>query len=105
MFFYTCSSTFYMIGAMKIVPRYFTVATCKQAIPARTKGGKVIIIEMVRGSAQGDRKISEMEDIQNVFMLHINGVEQGINEWKRIFSDAGLSDDYKIMPVLAPYSE
>lgn len=94
-----------MIGAMKIVPRYFTVATCKQAIPARTKGGKVIIIEMVRGSAQGDRKISEMEDIQNVFMLHINGVEQGINEWKRIFSDAGLSDDYKIMPVLAPYSE
>ncbi|KAG2558713.1 hypothetical protein PVAP13_8NG345900 [Panicum virgatum] len=77
---------------------------CKQAIPARTKGGKVIIIEMVRGSAQGDRKISEMEDIQNVFMLHINGVERGINEWKRIFSDAGFSDDYKIMPVLGPYS-
>ncbi|KAF8690635.1 hypothetical protein HU200_041006 [Digitaria exilis] len=61
---------------------------CKQAIPTRSKGGKVIIIEMMRGSAQGDRKIREMEDIKNVFMLHINGVERGINEWKRIFSDS-----------------
>ncbi|CAL5032803.1 unnamed protein product [Urochloa decumbens] len=77
---------------------------CKQAIPARNAGGKVIIIEMVRGSAQGDRRISEMEDIQNVFMLHISGVERGVNEWKKIFSDAGFSDDYKIMPVLGPFS-
>jgi len=77
---------------------------CKQAIPAKSDGGKVIIIEMVRGSAQGDSKISEMEAIQNMFMLHINGVERGINEWKKIFSDAGFSDDYKIMPVLGPYS-
>ncbi|KAF8731705.1 hypothetical protein HU200_015635 [Digitaria exilis] len=77
---------------------------CKQAIPARTKGGKVIIIEMMRGSAHGDRKIREMEDIQNVFMLHINGVERGIHDWKRIFSDAGFSDDCKIIPVLGPYS-
>ena len=59
---------------------------------------------MVRGSAQGDSKISEMEAIQNMFVLHINGVERGINEWKKIFSDAGFSDDYKIMPVLGPYS-
>ncbi|CAL5032781.1 unnamed protein product [Urochloa decumbens] len=77
---------------------------CKQAIPARNAGGKVIIIEMVRGSAQGDRKISEMEDIQNMFMLHISGVERGVNEWQKIFSDAGFSDDYKIMPVLGPFS-
>ncbi|WVZ83668.1 hypothetical protein U9M48_030794 [Paspalum notatum var. saurae] len=77
---------------------------CKEAIPARNEGGKVIIIDMVRGSAQEDRKISEMEAIQNMFMLCINGVERDMHEWKKIFSDAGFSDDYKIMPVLGPYS-
>lgn len=77
---------------------------CKQAIPSRTAGGKVIIIEMVRGSSQGDSKINEMEVIRNMFMLCINGVERDINEWKKIFSDAGFSDDYKIMPVLGPFS-
>jgi hypothetical protein len=59
---------------------------------------------MVRGSSQGDSKINEMEVIRNMFMLCINGVERDINEWKKIFSDAGFSDDYKIMPVLGPFS-
>ncbi|KAF7005793.1 hypothetical protein CFC21_020893 [Triticum aestivum] len=77
---------------------------CKEAIPARNAGGKVIIIDMVRGSANGDRKINEMEAIQNSFMMYITGVEQDEIEWKRIFSDAGFSDDYKILPVLGPYS-
>ncbi|VAH40430.1 unnamed protein product [Triticum turgidum subsp. durum] len=77
---------------------------CKEAIPARNAGGKVIIIDMVRGSANGDRKINEMEAIQNSFMMYITGVERDEIEWKRIFSDAGFSDDYKILPVLGPYS-
>jgi len=64
----------------------------------------VIIIEMVRGSSQGDSKINEMEVIRNMFMLSINGVERDINEWKNILSDAGFSDDCKIMPVLGPFS-
>ncbi|XP_073365590.1 acetylserotonin O-methyltransferase 1-like [Aegilops tauschii subsp. strangulata] len=76
----------------------------KQAIPARNAGGKVIIIDMVRGSALGVRKISEMEATQNVFMMYIFGVEQDESEWKRIFSDAGFNDNYKIMPILGPYS-
>ncbi|KAI4968722.1 hypothetical protein ZWY2020_046052 [Hordeum vulgare] len=77
---------------------------CKEAIPARNAGGKVIIIDMVRGSANGDRKINEMEAIQNLFMMYITGIERNEIEWKRIFSDAGFSDDYKILPVLGPYS-
>ncbi|VAH24748.1 unnamed protein product [Triticum turgidum subsp. durum] len=77
---------------------------CKEAIPARNAGGKVIIIDMVRGSANGDKKISEMEAIQNLFTMYITGVERDEIEWKRIFSDAGFSDDYKILPVLGPYS-
>uniref|UniRef100_A0ACD5WJX2 Uncharacterized protein n=1 Tax=Avena sativa TaxID=4498 RepID=A0ACD5WJX2_AVESA len=77
---------------------------CKEAIPARNAGGKVIIIDMVRGLAHDEKKITEMEAIQNLFMMYINGVERNESEWKGIFSDAGFSDDYKIMPVLGPYS-
>ncbi|KAL6651998.1 hypothetical protein ACP70R_010923 [Stipagrostis hirtigluma subsp. patula] len=77
---------------------------CKEAIPARNAGGKVIIVDMVIGSSPNDRKINEMEATQNMFMLYINGVERREHEWRKIFSDAGFSDDYKIMPVLGPYS-
>lgn len=77
---------------------------CKEAIPARNVGGKVIIIDMVRGSAHSDRKINEMEAIQNMFMMHTNGMERDESEWKKIFVDAGFSDNYKLMPVLGPYS-
>jgi hypothetical protein len=64
----------------------------------------VIIIDMVRGLAHDEKKIAEIEAIQNLFMMYINGVERNESEWKAIFSDAGLSGDYKIMPVLGPYS-
>uniref|UniRef100_A0A0A9HF18 Zrp4 n=1 Tax=Arundo donax TaxID=35708 RepID=A0A0A9HF18_ARUDO len=59
---------------------------------------------MVRGSALGDSRISEIEAIQNMFMMYVNGVERDENAWKKIFSDAGFSDNYKIMPVLGPLS-
>jgi acetylserotonin O-methyltransferase, plant len=62
----------------------------------------VIIIEMMRGSSQEKGKIKEMEDSQNMFMMYINGMERNENEWKKIFSAAGFSNDYKIMPVLGP---
>jgi hypothetical protein len=77
---------------------------CREAIPARNLGGKVIIIDMVTGSAHGDRKISEMEAIQDVYMMYTAGMERDETQWKRIFSDAGFSDNCKFMPVLGPYS-
>ncbi|KAI4966285.1 hypothetical protein ZWY2020_041861 [Hordeum vulgare] len=77
---------------------------CKEAIPARSAGGKVIIIDMVRGSLLGDKKIAEMEAMQDMFAMCTNGVERDESEWKRIFSDAGFGQDYKIMPVLGPLS-
>ncbi|VAI52670.1 unnamed protein product [Triticum turgidum subsp. durum] len=77
---------------------------CKEAVPARGAEGKVIIIDMVRGSLLGDKKIGEMEALQDMFAMCTNGVERDESEWKRIFSDAGFSDDYKIMPVLGPLS-
>lgn len=80
------------------------IQRCREAIAPRNAGGKVIIIEMERASAQGNTKIREMEDTQNMFMMCINGMERSKNEWKKIFSDAGFSDDYKIMPILGPLS-
>lgn len=77
---------------------------CKEAIPARSAGGKVIIIDMVRGSLLGDKKIGEVEALQDMFAMCTNGVERDESEWKRIFSDAGFGGDYKIMPVLGPLS-
>ncbi|TVU13542.1 hypothetical protein EJB05_40602 [Eragrostis curvula] len=76
---------------------------CKEAIPARNAGGKVIIIDMVKGSLHGDSKINEIEAIQNMFMMYVNGIERGEKEWKKLFSDAGFSD-YRIMPILGPLS-
>ncbi|KAF8665935.1 hypothetical protein HU200_054020 [Digitaria exilis] len=77
---------------------------CKEAIPTRNAGGKVIIVDMVRGSAYGDSKISEVEVLQNMFMMYVNGVERGERDWKNIFSDAGFGGDCKIMPILGPLS-
>ncbi|CAM0958702.1 unnamed protein product [Alopecurus aequalis] len=85
-------------GCVKILQR------CKEAIPARNAGGKVIIIDMVRGLAHEEKKITEMEAMQNMFMMCVNGVERNETEWKAVFFDAGFSEDYKIMPVLGPYS-
>ncbi|XP_006657087.1 acetylserotonin O-methyltransferase 1-like [Oryza brachyantha] len=77
---------------------------CKEAIPERKAGGKVIIMEMVRGSGPQASKIKEMEAIQNMFMMYINGKERDENELKKIFTAAGFSEDYKIMPVVGPFS-
>ncbi|KAL6851424.1 hypothetical protein ACP4OV_020357 [Aristida adscensionis] len=76
---------------------------CKEAIPPRNAGGKVIIIEMVRGTMEGDRIITEMEDTQNLFMMYTNGMERDEDEFKKIFLDAGFSD-YKILPILGSLS-
>lgn len=57
---------------------------CKEAIPARKDGGKV-------------------EAIQDMLMF-LNGKERDEQEWKMIFSAAGFSNDYKILPVLGPLS-
>jgi acetylserotonin O-methyltransferase, plant len=49
------------------------------------------------------QKKSEIEVLQNMFMMYVNGVEREERVWKKIFADAGFSDDYKIMPILGPF--
>ncbi|GJN25473.1 hypothetical protein PR202_gb13303 [Eleusine coracana subsp. coracana] len=72
---------------------------CKEAIPPRDAGGKVIIIDMVIGSEPSDVKHNETQILFDLLMMVINGVERDEQEWKKIFSEAGFKD-YKIIPVL-----
>ncbi|XP_062182963.1 5-pentadecatrienyl resorcinol O-methyltransferase-like [Phragmites australis] len=72
---------------------------CKQAIPPRDAGGKVIIIDMVVGSGPSDVKHKETQVLFDILMMAFNGVERDEQEWKKIFFEAGFKD-YKIIPVL-----
>ncbi|CAO2143615.1 unnamed protein product [Urochloa humidicola] len=72
---------------------------CKDAIPAREDGGKVINIDSVMGSGPQDTISKEAQALYDLYMMYINGVERGENEWRRIFQEAGFSD-YKIISGL-----
>ncbi|XP_037446244.1 acetylserotonin O-methyltransferase 1-like [Triticum dicoccoides] len=73
---------------------------CKKAIPTRDAGGKVIIMDMVVGSAgpQQETMSQEAEVLFDVFMMYIDGIQREEHEWRKIFFEAGFSD-YKITPV------
>ncbi|OEL28429.1 5-pentadecatrienyl resorcinol O-methyltransferase [Dichanthelium oligosanthes] len=72
---------------------------CKQAIPSKDAGGKVIIIDMVVGSKSSDVKLLETQVICDLDFMKIGGAERDEQEWKKIFLEAGFKD-YTIMPVL-----
>ncbi|XP_066337850.1 5-pentadecatrienyl resorcinol O-methyltransferase-like [Miscanthus floridulus] len=72
---------------------------CKQAIPSRDAGGKIIIIDIVVGSESSDTKLLETQVIYDLHLMKIGGVERDEQEWKKIFLEAGFKD-YNIMPVL-----
>jgi len=72
---------------------------CKQAIPPRDAGGKIIIIDMVVGSEASDIKHVETQVLHDIMMMVMNGVEREEQEWKKIFFEAGFKD-YKIVPLL-----
>jgi hypothetical protein len=71
---------------------------CKQAIPSRDAGGKVIIIDMVVGYRPSDVKLLETQVLCDLDIMKIGGVEREEHEWKKIFLAAGFKD-YNIMPL------
>ncbi|WVZ59016.1 hypothetical protein U9M48_009226 [Paspalum notatum var. saurae] len=72
---------------------------CKQAIPSRDAGGKVIVIDIVVGSKPSDVKLLETQLICDFDIMKIGGVERNEQEWRKIFLKAGFKD-YNILPVL-----
>ncbi|XP_027065046.1 trans-resveratrol di-O-methyltransferase-like [Coffea arabica] len=73
---------------------------CKEAIPGRDKGGKVIIIDMILESQVKDDDSVETQVGVDMQMLMCYGAkERSEKEWAKLFQDAGFSD-YKILPAL-----
>ena len=73
---------------------------CKEAIPSKDKGGKVIIIDMVLGIQNGDHESIETQlffDMQ--MMINVGGKERNKKDWKELLCKAGFSD-YNIYPIL-----
>ncbi|WCJ30882.1 O-methyltransferase family protein [Euphorbia peplus] len=72
---------------------------CKKSIKDR-KGGKVIIIDMVRDHQKEDHKAMETQLFFDMLMMVLlNGKERDKKEWAKLFSDAGFTS-YKITPIL-----
>ncbi|CAN6299412.1 unnamed protein product [Urochloa humidicola] len=65
---------------------------CKQAIPSRDAGGKVIIIDMVVGSTPSDIKLLETQVLCDLDIMKVGGVERDEQEWKKIVLGAGFRD-------------
>ncbi|KAJ0986599.1 hypothetical protein J5N97_004955 [Dioscorea zingiberensis] len=74
---------------------------CKEAIPKREMGGKIIIIDMVVG-ATSDKDAHAVETqllFDLLMMILLTGKERNEREWRRIILAAGFKD-YKITPFL-----
>nr|GMC72766.1 trans-resveratrol di-O-methyltransferase-like [Ipomoea batatas] len=73
---------------------------CKEAIPNRENGGKVIILNLIVGSTQNRDDDNDVDDklIQTqIFadlqmMANFGGGERKLKEWVKIFNEAGFTD-------------
>ncbi|KAI5670787.1 hypothetical protein M9H77_11151 [Catharanthus roseus] len=70
---------------------------CKEAIPSKEKGGKVIIVDMVLG--EEDTEATETQIFSDILMMVVTkGKERNEKEWALLFLQAGFSD-YYIIPL------
>ncbi|XAR72584.1 hypothetical protein NMG60_11019276 [Bertholletia excelsa] len=73
---------------------------CKEAIPSKEKGGKVIIIDMVvENKKEDDKSVETQLFFDMLMMILVTGRERTKKEWAKLFSEAGFSE-YKIIPIL-----
>ena len=74
---------------------------CKEAIPTRENGGKVIIIDKVMNTTDGVHpKLTETQLHFDVHMMvHTTGKQRTEEEWKKLFTEAGFKG-YNIVPAL-----
>lgn len=73
---------------------------CKEAIPNKEKGGKVIILDMVLGDQTEDKEATETQLFFDMLMMVlVTGRERNKEELSKLFSEAGFNG-YKINPIL-----
>ncbi|KAL2466587.1 Flavone 3'-O-methyltransferase 1 [Abeliophyllum distichum] len=70
---------------------------CKEAIPSKDNGGKVIIIDMIIGNKKDGHRGIETQLFYDIsMMVFVNGKERTQKEWEKLFFDAGYTS-YKIV--------
>ncbi|XAR72583.1 Trans-resveratrol di-O-methyltransferase [Bertholletia excelsa] len=73
---------------------------CKEAIPSKEKGGKVIIMDMIIENEKEDHESVETKLFFDMaLMILLTGRERTKKEWAKLFFEAGFSE-YKITPIL-----
>ncbi|KAF8388462.1 hypothetical protein HHK36_027134 [Tetracentron sinense] len=74
---------------------------CKEAIPSKENGGKVIIVDIVvKDDEKGEHELKETQlCFDMMMMVTFGGKERNEQEWQKIFIDAGFTE-YKIKPGL-----
>lgn len=72
---------------------------CREAIPSKEKGGKVIIIDMMVNTRKGNHESIETQlFFDMLMMILVTGKEREEKDWAKLFSDADFSD-YKVTPI------
>nr|AWH62808.1 O-methyltransferase [Camptotheca acuminata] len=72
---------------------------CREAIPTKDDGGKVIIIDMVINGEKDEHDITETKLVFDILMMVlVTGRERNEQEWEKLFLEAGFSH-YKITPI------
>ncbi|KAJ3695246.1 hypothetical protein LUZ60_000623 [Juncus effusus] len=75
---------------------------CKEAIPAKEYGGKIIIFEKILGSTD-DNAIKEPQLLFDMLvMTALAGKQRHENEFQKLFEEAGFNS-YKVIPELGKY--
>ncbi|KAK9048347.1 hypothetical protein SSX86_032691 [Deinandra increscens subsp. villosa] len=73
---------------------------CKEAIPSKKNGGKLIIIDMVVKVQQGENELLKTQLFLDMMMMSlVTGKERTEKDWAKLFVNVGFSD-YKITPIL-----
>ncbi|XP_049402108.1 trans-resveratrol di-O-methyltransferase-like [Solanum stenotomum] len=73
---------------------------CKESIPSREKGGKVIIIDTVlEDPNQSNEFVRAQHNMDMLMMVLFAAKERAEKEWEKLFNEAGFTE-YKIFPAL-----
>ncbi|XP_022024799.1 trans-resveratrol di-O-methyltransferase [Helianthus annuus] len=77
---------------------------CKEAIPSKQNGGKLVIIDMVMKVDKCDDELFESQLFFDMLMMTcVTGRERTEKDWAKLFVDGGFND-YKITPILGSRS-
>ncbi|KAI3770318.1 hypothetical protein L6452_01446 [Arctium lappa] len=75
---------------------------CKEAIPRKENGGKIMIIDMVvmQNHEEGDDSLQTQLFFDMLMMTNGTGRERSEKDWEKLLLDDAEFSDYKITPIL-----